>query len=103
VLPLGILESGFESFYTDFAADGVPSLLRAFRLSLLAAGWVAPILARRLPPMSRLSAGDRERALDTMEHSDIALLRNMLRILKTVVGLHYGALPEVRRAIGYHS
>jgi hypothetical protein len=26
----------------------------------------------------------------------------LVTVLKTVASLHYGALPEVRRAIGYH-
>jgi hypothetical protein len=36
-----------------------------------------------------------------MAHSRLALPRQLLRVLKTIVGLHYGAVDEVRLAIGY--
>lgn len=100
-LPVGVLDSGFEAFLDDFARLAAPNLQRGFWISLLAAGWVAPLLVRRLPPLSRLPLGDRGRALEAMERSRLAVLRQLLSVLKTVVSLHYGAVPEVRRAIGY--
>ena len=102
VLPLGLLESGFERFWVESNADLAPPLRLAFRLGLLTAAWVAPILVRRLPPLGRLSASDRERALTAMERSHLVILRQLVRILKTVAALHYGAHPHVRKAIGYH-
>ena len=103
LLPLGVLESGFESFLVDFESDGAPQLRWAFRLSLVAAGWFAPLLIRRLPPLTRLSPQDRERALESMDRSNITVLRQLMRVLKTVVALHYGAVLSVRQAIGYHA
>jgi fumarate reductase subunit D len=103
LLPLGLLDSGFESFWVEFKADVAPPLRLAFRLGLFTAAWVAPVLVRRLPPLGRLSASDRERALTAMERSHVVILRQLVRILKTVAALHYGAHPHVRKAIGYHT
>lgn len=99
----GVLETGFEGFLTEFEAVAPSHLRRAFRLALVAAGWAAPILIGRPPPLSLLSSGDRTRALAAMESSRMPELRQLARVLKTVVGLHYGALPHVRQTIGYHS
>jgi hypothetical protein len=103
LLPLGLLESGFETFWAESKADLAPPLRLAFRLGLFTAAWVAPLLVRRLPPLSRLLRSDRERALTAMERSNFVFLRQLVRILKTVAALHYGAHPEVRKAIGYHA
>jgi len=101
-LPLGVLESGFDTFLEDFRELGAADLRRAFRIALFSAGWIAPLLVRRRPPFSRLNAADREAALTAMDGSEVAILRQLVRVLKTVVGLHYGAVPSVRRSIGYH-
>lgn len=103
VLSLGVLDTGFDEFLDDFRKLGAADLQRAFRIALLAAGWMAPLLVGRVPPLSRLSPADRERALTAMDGSEVAILRQLVRVLKTVVGLHYGAVPAVRRTIGYHS
>ena len=103
LLPLGLLESSFESFWEESKADVAPPLRLAFRLGLFTAAWVAPVLVRRLPPLGRLSASDRERALTAIERSHVLILRQLVRILKTVAALHYGAHPDVRKAIGYHA
>lgn len=102
-LSIGALESGFEDFLEDFRLEGAPELRRGFGIALFAAGWVAPLLVRRIPPFSRLSTGDRERALEAMERSRFAVPRQLMTVLKTVVALHYGASPAVRKAIGYHT
>jgi hypothetical protein len=102
-LSLGILDTGFDAFLEEFEAAAPSDLRRAFGLALFAAAWLSPLLIRRLPPISRLSAGDRELALAAMERSRLPELRQLVRVLKTVVSLHYGALPQVRQAIGYHS
>lgn len=101
LLTLGIAGTGFEPFLEDFEKTSPPHLRRAFRLGLLAGGWVAPLLVRRLPPISRLGMLDRERALAAMEASSVPELRQLVSVLKTVISLHYGGLPAVRKAIGY--
>ena len=102
-LELGALDAGFEEFLAEFDELGAPPLRFAFRLSLFAGAWIAPLLVRRLPPLSRLPAGDRSAALSAMEVSNVNALRQLMRILKTVVALHYGAVPSVRKTIGYHA
>lgn len=101
VLGLGILDTEIGAFMTDFRKTSPPHLWRAFRLGLFSAAWVAPLLVRRLPPIARLGESDRERALAAMASSGVPELRQLVGVLKTVVGLHYGGLPEVRASIGY--
>jgi hypothetical protein len=102
-LPVGVMETGFDTFLVESEAEIAPQLRRAFKAGLFAAAWVAPLLIRRRPPLGRLPAHDRERALEAMETSNVVVLRQLMRVLKTVVALHYGALPAVRKAIGYHA
>ena len=102
-LPLGALESGFERFLDEFEARAAPQLRSAFRWALVAAIWIAPLLIRRLPPIGRLTPSERAAALRAMERSNVVAVRQLFRVLKTVVALHYGAVPEVRLAIRYHA
>jgi hypothetical protein len=37
-----------------------------------------------------------------MDSSRLPELRQLVLVLKSVASLHYGGLPEVRQAIGYH-
>lgn len=99
----GILETDFDVFLRDFRHTAPRPMRLAFEVALLAAGWLSPLLIHRLPPLSRLEPAGRDRALRAMAHSRSALPRQLLRVLKTVVGLHYGAVDEVRVAIGYRS
>jgi len=101
VLVSGISETGFERFLDDFERAAPRHLWRAFRIGLFTAAWVAPVLVRRVPPITRLREADRERALAAMASSSMPELRQLLSVLKTVTSLHYGGLPEVREAIGY--
>lgn len=102
LLPQGLLDTGFEGFLDTFEAVAPADFRRVVRLALATGGWLAPLLIGRLPPMSRLNSDDRERALAAMAQSRLPELRQLVIVLKTVASLHYGALPEVRRAIGYH-
>lgn len=101
-LPLGLLDTGFDEFLGDFERAAPEAFRRVFRLALVTGGWVAPVLIGRVPPMTRLSPDDRDRALAAMARSRVPELRQLVTVLKTVASLHYGAVPEVRRAIGYH-
>src|SRR6266566_5074117 len=62
LLRQGLLDTGFEAFLVDFDAAAPTDFCRIFRLALVAAGWVAPLLIGHAPPMSRLNSGDRESA-----------------------------------------
>jgi len=100
-LPRGLFEAGFDSFHLDFENSAVPSLRWGFRAALFVATWLAPLLIRRLPPLTRLDRPTRERALLALETSRFYLLRQMLLLLKTTVCFCYGADPAVRDAVGY--
>ena len=102
VLPMGLMDTGFDDFVMDFEREAPDAFRRVFWLALFAGGWVAPFLIRRLPPVTRLNQEDREQALAVMARSRVPELRQLVTVLKTVASLHYGALPEVRKAIGYH-
>ncbi|HEX4743571.1 MAG TPA: hypothetical protein VFW12_02745 [Candidatus Limnocylindria bacterium] len=97
----GAFEAGFDDFYDEFARTAVAPMRLAFGTALFAAIWVAPILIRRLPPLTRHSRADRERALGALATSGSPLLRQLATVLKGVICLGYGADPAVRRAIGY--
>lgn len=101
LLPNGVLDIGFDDFYREFERDATPFLRRAFRLSLAAATWIAPLLVGRRPPLERHPREIRERALEAMASSRVVTLRQLVLVLKTVVGLCYGADTSVRESIGY--
>ena len=101
LLPLGIFDAGFDAFWADLEQTALPAWGWGFRAAVVTAVWAAPLLIRRLPPLTRLDRSARERALTALGASRFALLRQMLTLLKTVAGLCYGADPRVRQAIGY--
>ena len=93
--------SAFEVFLGELQEQAPLKLWRAFRLGLLTAAWLAPLLVGRPPPIDRLSPDSRERALRAMAESRVPELRQLVTVLKSVVSLHYGGLPSVRKEIGY--
>lgn len=100
-LPLGIFDAGFEAFWADLERTALPAWRWGFQAAVFTAVWVAPLLIRRLPPLTRLDRPTRERALAALGASRAAVLRQMLTLLKTIAGFCYGANPRVREAIGY--
>jgi hypothetical protein len=100
-LPYGLFDAGFAEFWSDFEQTALPLWPRGFRAALWIAIWVAPLLIRRLPPLSLYGRPTRERALEAMERSRLAPIRQVVGLLKTVVGFSYGADSHVREAIGY--
>lgn len=99
-LPFGAFDAGFEEFHADFARTAPAGLRLGFRGALLAAIWLSPLLIRRLPPFTRLSAEDRERALEALGRSRVYHVRQCLILLKAVVSFCYGADARVRKAVG---
>ena len=97
--PLGLFDAGFDDFYPEFMRTSPRDVRLAVRGALLAAGWLSPLLIRRLPPFSRLGPEDRERALEAMGKSRSYLLRQALMLLKAAASFCYGAHPEVREAL----
>jgi hypothetical protein len=100
-LSAGIWETGFNEFWQTFERTAPPGARLTFRAALWTGTWVAPLLIRRLPPLSRHNRPTRERALVALGASRVALLRQMLAMLKLITGFCYGADPGVRAAIGY--
>ena len=99
-LPRGLLDAGFERFHEDFSRTALPSMRLGFSASLWVAAWVAPLLIRRLPPLTRLPPQEREAALEALGKSRFYLLRQCLFLLKAMACFCYGADREVRRSLG---
>jgi hypothetical protein len=100
-LTRGIGDTGLDDFYRDFKANGNIKLRVTFSVAMFAALWIAPLLARKLPPLSRLDREAREEALDRLYSSRIYLLRQLFFFLKLIASLCYGADDEVRKVVGF--
>ena len=100
-LKYGIFDAGFDEFWSEVERTALPSLRWGFRVALFTAIWIAPLLIRRLPPLSLYDQLTRERTLAAMESSRFYILRQLFVVLKTTVGFCYGADPNVRDATGY--
>jgi hypothetical protein len=101
MLKIGILEAGFDEFWSEVERTALPGWRWGMQAALLAANWVAPLLILRLPPLTLHDRATRERALQAMDGSRFSALRQMMVLLKTIVSFCYGADPTVRAAIGY--
>ncbi len=97
----GALEAGFEEFEARFRRDAPPTMRLGWRAALWIAAWISPLLIRRLPPLDSLEPQAREDALVAMSKSPIYLVRQVMLLLRAVVGFGWGATPEVRRKVGY--
>lgn len=100
-LPLGLFDTGFETFYAAFNRDAARTFRVGFRVGLWTATWIAPLLIRRFPPLTRHDRPTREHAIAALAGSDISLFRQLTAVLKTVASLGFGADPRVRDVIGY--
>jgi hypothetical protein len=97
----GVLDTDFDGFVRSFLPSAHPLLSLGFRAGCLAAAWVSPVLIRRVPPITRLSPADRERALDAFSRTRVHSLRRLSGALRLVVALGYGGDERVRAAIGF--
>jgi len=97
----GALEVGFEQFEKDFSRDAPATMRIGWRAALFIAAWLSPLLIKRLPPLDRLSADDREAALEAMGKSRFYLIRQCFLLLKAVTSFGYGSTRAVRRAVDY--
>ena len=100
-LKYGVFDTDFDAFWLDFESTALPAWRWGFYAASWAATWIAPLLIRRLPPLTRYDRPTRERALAAMETSRIYFLRQMMGLLKTIVSFGYGADRDVRDSIGY--
>ncbi len=99
----GVFEAGFEAWEQGFAADAPPTMRVGWRAALFVAYWISPVLIARLPPLGRLNADERERALEAMGKSRFYLMRQCFLLLKAVTSFGYGSTTTVRRVVGYHA
>lgn len=93
----GVLAQRIEEFVVRLGTQsviGFGMLLVVFDLSV-------PLTWGRLTRFVSLSRDERVRYLRAWDESRLYLRRAMLLLLKTVVTMVYGSLPEVQRAIGY--
>ena len=97
----GAFEAGFEAFEAGFTTDAPRMMRFGWRAALAAAAWISPLLIGRLPPLDRLSADDREAALEAMGKSPVYLIRQVFLLLKAVTSFGYGSTKAVRRDVGY--
>jgi len=101
ILKYGVFNTGFDEFWLDFERTTLPSLHWGFHAALFAAVWIAPLLIRRLPPLTLYDRPTRERAPAAMALSRFYILRQLFVILKTIICFCYGADRNVRDTIGY--
>jgi hypothetical protein len=97
----GVLDTDFGEFLRSFEATAHPRLRLGFRAGSFAAVWIAPVLIRRVPPITRLSPAARERALEALSKTRIYPLRQLYGALRLTVALGYAGDERVRRAVGY--
>ena len=97
----GLFETGFEEFYRDFEKTAARPMRLGFKAALFVGAWVSPLLILKLPPLARLDADARERALEALGNSRFYLLRQMMLLLKAVASFGYGADRRVRDAVGF--
>lgn len=81
----------------DFLEHGGPRVELLVRGGLALATWTAPALVGRLPPLSRLGAEDRRRALERLEHTPAGL---PLLAVKATLCIIYYEHPDTLRETG---
>lgn len=69
-----------------------------FRACVAAVFWIAPLLLARLPPLSRLSVGERVEALERMERTPLSLA---LLGAKAILSIVYFEHPDAAAEIGW--
>lgn len=69
-----------------------------FRACVATVFWIAPLLLAKLPPLSRLSAGDRVRAIERFERTPISMA---LLGAKAILSIVYYEHPDAADEIGW--
>jgi hypothetical protein len=100
-LASGLTDGTIDEFWSEFERTALPGPRVGFQAAFFTATWIAPLLIRRLPPLSLHDDATRARALNALGKSRLPILRQMLGLLKTIASFCYGADPDVRAAIGY--
>jgi len=91
------LERGLEQL-----RGAMPGLQRvALRFAVWLVCVLGPLSQRRLPPFTRLSATERDRALARLGASDLYVVREMVVLIKLVAALARELSPGFRAALGW--
>lgn len=73
----------------------------ALRFAVWLVCLLGPLSLRQLPPFTRLSVRDRDRALARLGASDLFVVREMVVLIKLVAALVRELSPSFRRALGW--
>ncbi|MDP7113793.1 MAG: hypothetical protein QGH45_17625 [Myxococcota bacterium] len=73
----------------------------ALRFAVWLVCLLGPLGLRKLPPFTRLSAHDRDRALARLGASDLFVVREMVVLIKLVAALVRELSPSFRLALGW--
>ena len=84
--------------FEDFLVGAGTRARVLLRVSAALATWLAPLLIRRLPPLSRLESTERISALEALESSTIG---TPLFALKAILSLLYYEHPESAAELGF--
>jgi hypothetical protein len=91
------LERGLEQL-----RGSMPWIQRvALRFGVWLVCLLGPLSLRQLPPFTRLSADDRDRALVRLGGSDLFVVREMVVLIKLVAALVRELSPSFRGALGW--
>ena len=71
-LKYGVFDASFETFWSEFDRAALPAWRWGFRAALFVATWIAPLLIRRLPPLTLYDRRTRERALAAMTQLNLS-------------------------------
>lgn len=93
------LEQGLQQL-----RGSMPGIQRiALRFAVWLVTLLGPLCLRRLPPFTRLSGEERDRALTRLGASDSFVVREMVVLIKLVAALVRELSPAYRRALGWGS
>lgn len=81
----------------DFVHHAGPRTEVLLRGGLFVAEWAAPLTAKKLPPMSRLTRSDRQHALEALERTPAGL---PILAVKAILCILYYEHPEVLAECG---
>ncbi|MBX7149165.1 hypothetical protein K1X76_08760 [bacterium] len=97
----GIEDVAFGNFYKNFEQTSIWQFRFTFKLALFIAIWIAPLLRRKIPPISLYDAPERTEILYALYKAPINLFRQLMIMLKLVSSLAYAPDSRVREALGY--
>ncbi len=99
-LSVGIHDVAFTNFYKNFQQTAIWQMRLTFKVALFVAIWLAPLLARKIPPISLYNESDRTKILEALYKAPFNLFRQLVVMLKLTVSLAYAPDSRVREVLG---